>query len=245
MLKFKEKEMASLDDLLKYKEKVVLKNPRTGKNLKTVWVRVLGDDDLKESFRLARIVSAAKRAALRNPESDVYKDEILALREESRENLEQWILTSRENIFSNEAPVVVVREDLPDIETIAAQPDAPTLEEQERLDEETNKVNDKFREAVEDYIKTKLEEVKAELAALSQEELIEKATEEYINIQSLQAFLEEVTQQQAYRGTYIDEECKTRGFSSFDAFKNSATSIKQQLIDAYRSLEIGNDEIKN
>lgn len=238
--------MATLDDLLKYKEKVVLKHPKTGKDLKAVWVRVLGDEDLKESFRFARIASADKRKALRDKSSGAYRDEIESiLKESSREDQITLILASKENEFANTAPIIVPREDLPKIEEIAVQPDAPTLEEQERIDTAEEEQTKRFQEAIEDYIKTKLNEVKASLEDMSDETVFDLAAIEYINVQALGAFLEELNDQKAFRGTYSDEACTEKGFSSLESFKNADGNIKAQLIKAYNELEISGDELKN
>jgi hypothetical protein len=236
---------ATLDDLLKYKERLALKNPKTGKTVKTVWVRILGDEDLRAAFAAARAASSAKRMELRDVNSDAYKGEILGLKEESKEDLEEYILTSKENVFFNEAPAIVVREDLPEIDQFAAIPDAPTLEEQERYDAAIVEQNEKYKANIKDYIDTKLAEVKAMLAETSFEELINLASVEYINIKALEAFLEELRQQQGYRAVYLDEACTKRGYSSIQAFKNAAGPIKQQIVDAYSALDISNDDIKN
>lgn len=237
--------MAGLENLLKYKDKVSLRNPKTGKTIKTVWVRILGDDDLKEAFKYARIASAEKRAQLRDKDSDIYKDEISDLSQQPRENLEELILASRENAFANEAPVIIEREELPEIEQIAVQPDAPTLEEQERLDTEVNTQQEKFKKAIEEYIQTKLNEVKAELKDASMEKIVELAIVDYTNVQALQAFLDELNQQKGFRGTYTDEACTNRGFDTIEDFKNAHGSIKVQLIEAYNNLDMGSDDIKN
>lgn len=235
----------TLDDLLRYKKKVTLKHPITGKAVKSVWVRLLGDEDLKEAFKFARIASSRKRASLRDENSDTYKDEIAELKNLPREDLEALILASRENVFANESQIIVPREDLPEIEEIAVQPDAPTLEEQEKLDTEIGILDTKFKKAVEEYIQTKVNEVKAELAESSFDEVVALTIPEYINIESLQEFLNELNHQKGYRSTYIDEACESRGFSTIEAYKNANSSIKQQIILAYDSLELNNDDIKN
>src|ERR1044071_7065716 len=99
--------MATLDELFKYKEKVDIVHPKSGKVKASVWVRVLGDEDLKEAFRVSRIVSSQKRARLRDESSDEYKDEILTLAENTREDLEALVIAARENDIVNQAPVIV------------------------------------------------------------------------------------------------------------------------------------------
>lgn len=238
--------MGSLGNLLRYKQKVALKNPRTGKTVKSVWVRVLGDAELKEAFKYCRIASAKLREELRDKNSSVYQDQILSvLKEQTRADHIGLILASKENEFANNAPIVVAREDAPKIEEVAVQPDAPTLEEQERLDAAEEGQNKTYLKAVEEYIQTKLNEVKASLEELSDEKVFELATVEYANIQTLQTFLEELNEQKAFRGTYLDEACTKRGYDDIEEFKNADGRIKTQLINAYNELEMSNDEIKN
>ena len=237
--------MAQLDDLLKYKKKVILKNPR-GEDIKAVWIRVLGDDDLKAAFQASRVASAEKRKQLRDKNSVAYKDEIVAtLKEGERDSWEQIILASKENEFVNNAPIVVPREDAPKMEEIAVQPDAPTLEEQERLDAAEKEQDDKFRQALEEYIQTKLAELKAHMDELTDERVFEMATIEYVNIQALQAFLEELQDQKGFLGTYMDEACTERGYSTIAAYKNADGRIKAQIAEAYSGLELGTDDLKN
>ncbi len=237
--------MAGLEDLLRYKQKVELKNPRTNKTVKTVWIRILGDEDLRDAFKFSRIMSSEKRAKLRDKDSDTYKDEIRTLMDSTRAEKMELIVASKENQYANEAPIIVVREELPKIEEIAVQPDAPTLEEQERFDAAEEEDNNKYLKAIEDYIQTKVNELKASLEELTDDRLNEIAEAEFINIQSLQAFLEELNQQKAYRATYMDEACTKRGFDSIDKFKNADSNIKSQLIVAYSELEVNPDEVKN
>lgn len=236
--------MAGLEDLLRYKKEVELKN-RSGKTVKKVWIRILGDEDLRDAFKFSRIVSAEKRARLRDKNSDTYKDEIRTLLDSTKAEKIELIVASKENQYANEAPVILSREELPKIEEIAVQPDAPTLEEQERFDAAEEEDNSKYLKSIEDYIQTKVNELKANLAEVTDERLNELAEIEFINIQSLQAFLEELNQQKAYRATYMDEACTKRGFDSIDKFKNADSSIKSQLIVAYSELEVNPDEVKN
>jgi hypothetical protein len=238
--------MATIDDLLKYKKKVLLRDQRSGKDLKAVWLRVLGDKDLQDAFKFSRIASANKRKELRDKENSAYQDEIIGTLEEAgRESWEELILASKENEFANTAPIITPREDEVKIEEIAVEPDAPTLEEQERLDATEAEQDDKFRAALEEYIQTKLNEVKADLKDLTDEKVFELAAVEYVNVQSLQEFMNELNNQKVYRATYSDDKCTERAFSSIDAYRNSHGAIKAQLIGEYLSLEMGADDVKN
>ena len=237
--------MGSLSDLLRYKESLMLRDERRDKDLKKVWVRLLGDEDLKEAFRFSRIVSAKKRAALKDKDSVDFLDDVAQLSEQPRTELVDIIVASKEHEFTNESTVIVDKEELPEISEIAKQPDAPSLEEQEQLDSRTEEQEQAYQAKIKDYIDTKTIELKAELESLTEQEIIERAATELINIQALQAFLDELNDQKGFRGTYTDEPCKVRGFTSVEDFRSANSGIKQQILDKYSELELGNDDIKN
>lgn len=236
--------MGKLVDLLRYKTSVILVDERTGKKLEEVWVRLIGDEDLRESFKYARIASSAKRKILQDSESVDARDDLAQLMEQGREELIEIIVAARENNISNEATVRVDREDLPEIEDIAKIPDAPTLLEQERLDERIEEVEKDYEEQVADYIKTKSNEVRASLKDQDFDSLVKTAAAELINIQALQAFIDELNDQKIFRGTYTDKLCKVKGFDSMEEVKQTNLSIKAQLIQAYTGLEMSGEELK-
>jgi len=240
-----------LSDLLKFKKEISIFDPAANKEdpktkpIAKVWVRLLGDEDLKEAYKYARIASSEKRTQLRNKESDDYKDAIAQLYDVPKENLIFLMKASRESTYSNEASIIVERPDLPKIEEIAQIPDAPTLEEQEVLDKTEKDIEDKYAAALKDYVDTKLTELEAELNEMSDIDLFDIVSNELINIQAMEAFSLELKDQKGYRGTYEDETCKERAFSSIDDFKNTLSLIKSQVIEGYESLEITGDELKN
>jgi hypothetical protein len=237
------KQEVRLADLLKFKGKLEIKD-EDSKVISTVWIRLMGDEDIQAAYRQARIVSAARRDKLRDPESDEAKDILLQLKEQDRDYLTEIIITARENRFAAEAPVIATREELPTLDEVAARPDAPTLEEQEILDKGIEEVNEKFLKAVEDYIQTKVAETRAELAEYDDEKILELARKDMEIIQPLQVFMQEVNDQKGFRGTFLDASCKTRGFDSVEEFKDSHPLIKSQIIAKYDSLEIGSEDLK-
>ena len=236
--------MAGLSDLFRYKKSVSINNPKTGKEETKVWIRLLGDEDIKETYRISRIASAAKRASLRDEESLDYKESIAQLQELSQTDLKELIVAEAENRFITEAPVLVDRENLPEIEEIAAEPDAPTLEEQEKFDKKVETQDEVFLKALSGYVDTKKAELRVELDALSEEEIFSRGKKTMENIQPLQVFAEELNNQRGFRATYIDKNCKIRGFTDIDDFKNADSSLKQQIIDAYEALDLSTDDIK-
>ena len=90
-----------------------------------------------------------------------------------------------------------------------------------------------------------MEETGATLLALPLEELLELAKSDLANIQAVEAFVTELNDQKGYRGTYDDKECRVHSFDSVEDFKAAHSILKSQIINAYLSVEMGTDEIKN
>lgn len=233
----------SIKDLFTYKKEVVVEN-REGQKA-SIWVRLLGEFDLNESYKLSRIASTNKRVVLRNSESTEYADEIFPLAELTREELTSMILGARRNRITAEAFVKVDREELPKIEEIAIEPDAPSLEEQEILDQKSAQQVLDYEEKIDNYTETRLREESSLLVDKTDAEIIKSAQDEMVNILPLQSFFAELSAQKGYRGAYSDKECRQRVFSSVDEFKNADNSLRKQITDAYNALEVGSDDIKN
>ncbi len=236
--------MGKISELLRWKDSLVLKNQK-GEPLETVWVRIIGDYDLQEAYRLARVASSEKRRALRDVDSTDFKDQVLIFAEGSEEECKALIKASRGASWASQAFSVVVRGDEVKIDEIAVDPDAPTLEEQEKLDEANKKVEIEYSEAINEYIRQKEVELDTELASLSLEDLRLQAQVEATVMLPLTTFMSELQEQKVWRAVYDDKECKKRSFSSIEEFRDSVDIIKEQLIEKYNELEVGLDEIKN
>lgn len=237
--------MASLVDLLRYKEEVEIVHPKTQKPLKRVWVRVLGDYDLNKAYKASRIVSADKRISLRDITSEDYKDEVLGVIDLSREEQTDLVKSSRLGTFVTQAQVAVERPDLPKIEHIAIDGDAASLEELEKFDAEEAKLDTEYRNKIEEFVAQKQVELDAELAALSEEELLKLAQFEVSNILPFSAFMSELADQKLLYGTFKDKTCKEREFDSIEDVKNTPKELKDQLTVVLDRLELGQEEIKN
>lgn len=218
---------------------------RNDKEIARCWVRLLGESDLNKAFKMARIESTRKREMYRNQETDEFKDEIATISELSREELITMILGARKNRFTSQAFVKVNREELPKIEEIALEPDSPELEEQENLDKKMAEQADDYNNRVNEYVDARIVEAQAELSEKSDEEILKEAQIEMANILPLQAFYIALNAYKAYLGSYEDKACTKRIFSSIEDFDNADVTLKNQLISAYTTLEIGADDIKN
>jgi len=236
--------MGQLVDLLRWKKEVLLKDI-SGNPLKSVYLRIIGDYDLQESYRLARIASSKKRALLRDTESDDYKDEVNILDEATPEQCLEIIMAAKSTAFENEAVSANERPELLGIDAVAMDPDAPTLEEQETLDKKREDAEQAYQKNLVEYVETKKAELITFLKSMPLKEQQSMAKEELSNIVALGVFLEELNNQKVWRSTYIDKNLKERGYSSVDEFKDAHPVVRNQLIDAYRALEIGPEELKN
>lgn len=236
--------MVSLKDLLKFKSKVEIKGP-DGSVLKVVWLKILGDEDLSNAYRLARIASSDKRKKLRNPETPEYKDEIEVISELQRSDLEIIIRQSAQNRYQTESFVKINRDELPTIESVAIEPDAPSLEEQEKLDALLVAEESDYQKRLDEYVEERMTVLNSTLADKTDAEVLAMAKEEMVNVLPLQNFVSELTAQKIYRGTFQDANCSKREFDSVDDFKQAHPFIKEQLLTEYSKLEIAPDEIKN
>lgn len=236
--------MARLADLFKYKTKVQIKG-QDGSTKATVWLRVIGDEDLNNCYKLARIASAQRRKLLRQENSPEYLDEIAPIEEMEDEDLRKIVRQSKETEFTSEAYVMVNREDLPKIEDIAVEPDAPSLEEQEILDGKLLEIEMSYQTALKQYVQDRLEAFDAELSQMSKEDTVVLAKKALANILPLRTFADELIAQKIFHATYQDEPCTKREFRSVDEFKEAHRFVKEQLIEAYNTVELATDDIKN
>ena len=237
--------MVSLSDLFLYKKEVEILNPATSKPVKKVWVRVLGDYDLNQAYKASRIASANKRKALRDPESDDFKDEVIGIAELPRETQTELVRTARVNNFISEAQSAVERPELPELEEIAVDPDAANLEDLEKLDSAENKTEKLYKEKLQEYVDAKTSELTKTLEALSDEELLKLAQFEISNVIPFSVFMEELSTYKAVFGTFQDKACKIREFTDKGDYQNLPKLIKDQLISAIAELELSGEDIKN
>ena len=236
--------MVSIQDLFKYKKPVEIKDPK-GNAVMTLWVRLLGDHDLSESYRMGRLASAKIRKELRNTESDEYIAEVSLIEDGASKDLIELIKQSQQSDVVTQASSAIDRKDIPKIEDFAADPDAPTLEEQEKRDIEELQSELDYQKEIREYIDTRNLEIVERLQALDREQLIEESRKALSNLRALTTFIQEVVNQKSFRGTYIDKECKKRAFEDYDEYLNQYSSLKIQLEAAYQDLEINPDELKN
>lgn len=236
--------MGTLSKLLRWNKDITLKDEK-GNDLKKVWLRVISDYDLQEAYKIARIASAAKRARLRDVDSNDFKDEVMAFQEATADECKGLIRASRENAWTSQAFSAVVRPDEIKLSEIAVDPDAPTLEEQEKHDILNKEVDDKYQKEIQDYVDQKKIELEADLNNLELSDLQLLAQTEATVLLPLTAFMNELIDQKTWRSVYEDKEFQIRGFDSVEDFRETREILRNQLTQAYTELEAGLDEVKN
>jgi hypothetical protein len=241
-----------LVNLLRYKKDVTLINPKTGRPLEdekgnpvTVWVRIIGDEDQQEAYKMARVKSAQMRMLLRDPVSSEYKDKILPFFDADKETCIEVIKAAVGSDLMSEAFSNVERPELPKLEEIAIDPDAATLEEQEKFDALVKKTDEEYREAVNQYVLDKIASIESDMQNEDIAVVRMRAIEETTNAISLAEFLNELADEKCWRAVYTDEKCTQPAFDSVEEFRELHSDIKRQLKIAYDDLEFKPDEIKN
>lgn len=234
----------SIKELFTYKKAISLVD-NNGKEVAKAWVRLLGEEELNLAYKMSRVASLHKREKFRDHSSVDYSDEIAPVADLTREELLEMILEAQKNKVTSQAFVKVDREEIPKIEEFAQEPDAPTLEDQEKLDKAFDDQKSDFDKRIDDYISSRLITIRQEMDQNSTEELVKIAQEEMIGILPLNTFFIELAAQKAWRGTFEDAKCTKRIFDSVEEFYNADPLLKKQLTTAYSTLELGSDDIKN
>lgn len=243
--------MGKLVNLLRWKKAITLLDDEgkpvldEKKKEVKVWVRIIGDESQQDAYRMARVQSAEKRRVLRDMNSTDYKDQILPIMEADRETCEELVRISRGSNFTGEALSNTERPDLPTLAQLADDADAPTLEEQEKLDSAIKEIETEYQAAINTYVQTRGVELEAELKEMDLDTLRVQAMYETSNALALNTFLVVVQDEKAWRSTYMDEACTIPAYDSVEEFKEQHPAIRRQILEAYADLEMSPDEIKN
>lgn len=243
--------MGKLSSLLKWKKSVVLRDEK-GLVIKDdqgnpiiVFMRVIGDKDLEESSSKARFASATKRAALAHEDSEEYVSNVALFNTATREQCLEMTIQGRSANWTAEAMSNVTVPDLPKLEEVARDPDAPTLEELEKFDKLIEETENSYQKSLEEYVQLQETTTRTELVDKTDEELRELAKQQVIIVLSIQAYLDTFIDEKTWRSVYQDDAYVIREFSGIGEFQNLNAHIKEQLREEYRKLESGFDGIKN
>lgn len=237
-------------DLLKYRGEVTLKD-KSGNDILyegnpvVVYIRLIGDQDLEDSYKIARAYSADYRAKLRDTESLEYKERVTPVFETDERQCLDIIKAARTSNVEAEARANIERPNLPELAEFSQDGDAPTLEEQEKFDAEIARIEQEYETAVLEYRQTREAIVEDELKDKPLEELRKLAALDIITVLTLPIFFNELMDQKVYRGAFVDKTYREKAFDTVEEFKNADAFIKDQLITKYLQLEVNPDEIKN
>lgn len=211
----------------------------SGEEVTSVWQRIVNDKQQEEARLSALRASRAMRLALR----DETTPEFAAL----AENLET---AEKEQLIN----VVITNEFGKMYETAGREvtlqmpkhpgPDASLeqLEEYEHaVDEYNDKRSDEVLKVVDRLIKTR----KEKLEALSEKDFLEITRRSFENQICNNVINEHLLHYLTFLGTYVDENCTARYFTSFSDFEELARQIKEQLVRGYNTIRIGQEELKN
>jgi hypothetical protein len=120
-----------------------------------------------------------------------------------------------------------------------------TLEEQEKFQTAVDAYPDKLNDAIKKYIDKEVDKERKKLNKRTKEELIEEYVQVMTNRHCENEMVSRMKEMCAFFGSFYDEDYKERLFDNFDKFDNMPSEIKKQLIEAYSSLEIDTEELKN
>lgn len=211
-----------------------------GKNAEPIifYMRLVGDAELQRARVKALRDSRKLRDELKNPDSDKHLAFIPNITDLSREQLIEVILLTRIKEISAD---VVDEIKVPFPEELSS--DA-TLEEQEE-----------YQKKVDEYPLKREKIIKEEIvkrAAKEKEKLLEKNEEvlkkEYLlslrnelcELELTKSFYDHVV----FFSLYKDENYKVPLLSKYEDYENLPSEIKEQLLEEYRNLELGMDELK-
>ena len=202
------------------------------------YMRLVGDAELQRARVKALRDSRKLRDALKNPESDEHLAFIPSVKDLSREKLVEIILLSKIKEISTK---IVDEVNVPFPEELSS--DA-TLEEQEEYQKEIDEYPSKRESLVKEKIVKEAAKAKEELLKKNEDvlkkEYLLSLRNELCEIELTKSFYDHII----FFSLYKEDEYKKPLFKSFEEYLNLPQEIKEQLLEEYRNLELGMDELK-
>lgn len=207
-------------------------------NTFTVYIRLVGDEDLNRARVAALRKSNELRKKLRDPESDEYNALILFGDFLSKEQLVSEIINY--NLIDlyqkagKEVRIPYPKEPAGDAE----------LEKQEQYQQEIDTWQDRLNAKIQDWLEPRLSKLTLDTEAKSEEVL----RKEYKQIKENQVcnaeFQKRFKELCVFYGTFSDSEMKETFFESYEDFANQRSEVKEQYIEFYEALDLSSDELK-
>lgn len=238
MTRSAEKNDVDITKLFRYEKEVEIEDKVTNQKA-TFYLRLVGDADMNKA-RVFGLREASKlRLALKDPDSN----ERLAFISEIPEfkNTELLIETILLLMLGEHQRQAINNVDIPE-------PKPPK-------GDATQEELEKFQAAVDNYGNVYNKAVSKEITKIQKRERKELEKQKESDLYALYEGLiidrlcsEEMSSKYysmcVYLGTFADKDHKRRAFPTFEDFDNASSYLKDRLIDEYRFLEIGMDELK-
>lgn len=226
-----------IEDLFKWKGELEVKDNK-GEAVETLYQRVIGDADVDKARTKALKESRLLRRKLNNPESDEALAHLPFKGEHDKEELISLTSMARYQDFRSRAALNT------DERRVKPPGDDATLEEQEQYIEDLEKARQDYEDSISDKVRKYSEEYKKELRKLDLDDIFDSYIKYYIDLLCQRRMIEVFNTYSAFYGTYKDKEYKERRFNTYDDFLNISTQVKDDIIENYRRLTLGLDEIK-
>lgn len=232
-----DKNDVDISKLFHWGSKFTLKD-RFGKELIEVYIRLVGDADLNRARIYALRKSADLRRLLKDENSDekiAYIPTIDALTKEQL--MDALILFLTRSITMDAIRAIQVK--------LPAELDSDaTLEEQEKYQKEVDNYPITREERIREYVENKVEEKRKEFSKKDKEFLYDEYQRFLVDQLCESEMISKYREACIFYGTFEDFRYKNRLFSDMEEFENLPKEIKDQLLDAYNSLELGGEDLK-
>lgn len=230
-----ERNDVDISALFEYRKPITI---RTKDGNLDVYMRVVGDSEVQRARVKALRASREMRNKLKNENSDEYLAFIPDLSEADKERLVEITLVSNLKEITGD---VVKEVEVP----FPKEPDSEaSLEEQEEYQKSIDEYPSKRDKIIQGEILKRANKQKEELIKLSEEELrkeyIIAIKNEICEIELTKVFYDYIV----FFSLYKDKEYTKSLFENFEQFEKLPIAIKEKLIEEYRSLELGLDELK-
>lgn len=232
-----EKNEVNLADLFRWKGEVEI-NDHTGKPVATVYMRVVGDQDLNKARVFALRKSSELRKTLRTEGSDEHDAYIEPLKNSERDRLEIGVkLLLSQDLMDDARRNAIVKY------PVEPASDA-SLEEQEKYQQTVDEFPEKYEGLLQEELDKLLKKEEKKIKKLDDDTLLKEYIELTINYVCQQEMTRRFIDMCIFYGTYKNADYKKKYFGSFDEYDNLAGEVKEQLIAGYNRLESGIPTIK-
>ena len=205
----------------------------------TVYLRLVGDEDIGK----ARAYSFRKSAELRNKLKTPGTDEYEAFMNTEMDFQEIEALVNAV-VFLKATELSEQVKNNVSVPEPTEPKDNATLEQMEEYQRLVDEYPQKYSEAIQKEMEKVLKKELENHAKLSRPELEKMYKDRIINRLCTEEVNKTFYEMVVYLATFLDEEHTRRAFKSLSAFSNSSTALKKRLIDEYQSLELGMDFLK-